>query len=267
MARKGKGKEKEVSASEKEYKKLSKKVEKEIKQVQGKGDFDVTKGTDISNSKGKRSKSRKAPKEKEIKVSKSITDMTREDLIKAATSTAQHSNKTLRDYEKADKEHFDTHGRLLAIAEKFDLKTRGNRVSRSFNKLSDNQLRDFITEAKQTYTGKSIKKVSSEFDRRRAITTDMIQNRFKDEGIDVSKLNKLSDSDFAELYGKLNAARASEVKAYNSNEVILNFLKEFSLVNDIDEDEMALRFQQQREAIDLLNRNKAVKSRNRGRRR
>jgi hypothetical protein len=262
-------KNKSVSASEKEYKKLSKKVENELNKVNENEDFNVTKGTDISNSqskKAKKSNSRKASKEKKINVSKSVKDMTREELIKTATSTAQHSNKTLREYEKADKDHLYVHGKLLAIAEKYDIKTRGNRVSRSFKKLTDNQLRDFITEAKQTYTGKSVKAVSSEFDKRRAITTDMLKNRFS--GLDESKLNNLSDSQFNEFYERLSAGKVSkDGRQYTSNEIIVNTLIDLGLMNEDWEDEYALAFQKQREANERLNRNKAIKNRNRGRKR
>jgi hypothetical protein len=256
---------KKNSASEKEYKKLSKKVEDEIKKGNKNDDFNLTKETEISSKSKSKTKGRRTSKEsRKMPSNKSVKDMSREELIRSATSTAQHSNKTLREYEKADKDHLYVHGKLLAIAEKYDIKTRGNRVSRSFKKLSDNQLRDFITEAKQTYTGKSVKAVSSEFDRRRAITEGMILDRV--EGVDSDKLKALSDEQFNELYAELkNNAASKDGTKLSSDEVILKYLSKFNIMNENEVEEVVFEFQKkQREAEKWLNRNN-VKNRDLGR--
>lgn len=195
---------------------------------------------------------------------KRVKDMNREELTRYATSVAQHSNKTLRDFERADKGHLHTPGKLLEIADRFDLKTKGNRVSRSFNKLSDNQLRDFIVQARQTYTGKSVKAVTEEFERSKRNTIEMLKTRF--DGADIDKIKSLSDEAFSTFFARLSAGRKSDAQAYNSNEVIVSILKDFGAMDEGKEDEYALAFQKQKESNERLNRNK-VMNRNRGRRR
>lgn len=195
---------------------------------------------------------------------KSVKDMDRGELTRYATSVAQHSNKTLRDFERAGKGHLHTPGKLLEIADRFDLKTKGNRVSRSFKNLSDNQLRDFIIQARQTYTGKSVKAVTEEFERSKRNTIEMLKTRF--DGADIDKIKSLSDEAFSTFFARLGAGRKSDAQSYNSNEVIVSILKDFGALDEGKEDEYALAFQKQRESNERLNRNK-VMNRNRGRRR
>jgi hypothetical protein len=255
-----------VSASEKEFKKLSKKVEKEIKQVQGKGDFDVTKGTDISSGKdikGNNSKGRKSSKEKVKKVSKSVIDMTREELIKAATSTAQHANKTLREYEKSKIEHLPTYHKLLEIGERHNLKTKSDRISRSFKNMPDYKLRDFITETKNTYTGKSVKKVTEKFSRQRTSMADMLRTKVNPKTYDVDSLVNMSDKKFIEFLNKMTAVRKEEPKL-GSKEVAMRALDDLGYSLEDQAEEIALALQRNAEMkkrlegrkVSEMNRNK-----------
>lgn len=257
---------KRVSASEKEYKKLSKKAEQDAKKAIENVSDELNGKTEISNSSRPKSKGRKSPKEnKKMSTPKSVKDMTREELIKSATSTAQHANKTIRDFEKADKGHFHTPGNLLSIAEKYDIKTKGNRVSRSFGKLNDNQLRDFIVEVKRAYTGKTVKKATEEANRKRINAIGTLKDRF--EGLDISKLEGLSDEEIGKIFGELKSKMSTkEWKDITSDLVLLNILTEMGLLDEDDNEDLVYAFQREREVKERLDRNK-VKNRNRGRKR
>jgi hypothetical protein len=212
------------------------------------------------NAQDKKVKGKKKHKNKNVKapLMKSVMAMTRDELIKTATSTAQHANKTLRDYERAGKEHLYAHGRLLSIAEDNGLKTRGNRVSRSFKNKSDNELRDFITDTKVAYTGKNIKKASEESSRQRLNAEGTIKDRFSD--VNISKLKELSDSDFNKVFNALkDASKTSKGgRQLSSDEVIQNELSKMGLFDDDEDDSYVYAFQKNKEMDDRLNKNKVI---------
>lgn len=218
-----------------------------------------------------KSRSIKSPKKKE-KVGgketlsrKNVTDMTREELIKSATSTAQHANKTIRDFEKANMGNFKTPGTLLSIAEKYDLKTKGNRISRSFKNLSDNQLRRFVIESKQTYKAENLKKAMKKLNKRRQTTQAMLLDRNYID--DLNKVNALTDEQFNELYRELSAnASGDNGKKRGSDDIILEFLAKFGIKSEEDEEgDIAFAFQKGKDKSDRFNKH-SVKNRNVGRR-
>lgn len=257
-------KKRKVSPSEKTAKKMQREMERELNKL----DNDLLNETDISNLPKQSSKGKKTPKQKKISPpKKSVKNMNRDELLHYATSVAQHSNKTLREFEKAEKSHLHTPGHLLSIAEEFNLKTKGNRVSRSFKKLSDEQLKDFVNRARRAYTGKSVSSVTAAMDKKKENTISMLLRTAK-EDVDEEKLRKMGDEFFNKLYERLNEGKTSGVKNYSSDEVVFKVLAEFNLLNKEDDEDYRRTFLRQRESMERFERNKlSNRSKNRGRRR
>lgn len=186
---------------------------------------------------------------------KRVEDMNLNQLREYARTSIKGANRKLREFEMQGLDHLTNVTNLFNMADRYGLRTPSDRISTKIEGYDEAQLRDLITETRNNYIGVDIGKMKDAFEEKRWETEEMLKTRF---GIDYDKLDELSDKQFAKLYSRLNAGVKSDGRAANSDEIILDVLKNFNVISDDEYDVMERHLIEREEFMNRMKENEVT---------
>lgn len=186
---------------------------------------------------------------------KRVEDMNLSQLRDYVKTSIKGANRKLREFELQGLDHLTNVTNLLNMADRYGLRTPSDRISTKVEGYDEAQLRDLITETRNNYIGVDVKKMQDAFEEKRWETEEMLKTRF---GIDYDKLDELSDKQFAKLYSRLNAGVKSDGRAANSDEIILDVLKNFNVISEDEYDVMERHLIEREEFMNRMKENEVT---------
>lgn len=186
---------------------------------------------------------------------KRVEDMNLSQLRDYVKTSISGANRKLRELEVNGLDHLANYQNLMNLAERYGLKTPSDRISSKVGGYDEAQLRDMITELRNNYIGLDVKKMQDEFENKRWTTEEMLNTRF---GVDYDKLDELSDKQFARLYSRLNAGVKSDGRAANSDEIILDVLKNFNVISESEYEVMEQYLIEREEFMNRMKENEVT---------